>query len=151
MLVAGALAACLLGAVLTFVGSAVGCPEGRGGGSDCDRGMGPLAKPGSDVTALRRHPASPGGRSAGHEAYGSPNYPAPPEAYPLFREHRPLEPGTKLGLIFTNNVLGVGTMNAVVVAVNTLRAMGTSYQILPERWRRFRRCVDGTRSCSARR
>ena len=51
----------------------------------------------------------------------------------MFREHRPLEPGAKLGLIFTDNVLGVGTMNAVVVAVNTLKAMGTSYQILPER------------------
>jgi len=44
-----------------------------------------------------------------------------------------LDPGAKLGLIFTDNVLGVGTMNAVVVAVNTLRAMGSGYQILPER------------------
>ena len=69
----------------------------------------------------------------GHHAYGSPTFPAPPETYPLFRQHRPLAPGAKLGLIFTDNVLGVGTMNAVVSVVNTLRALGSSYQILPER------------------
>lgn len=69
----------------------------------------------------------------GHQAYGSPTFPAPPEAYPLFRQHRPLAPGAKLGLIFTDNVLGVGTMNAVVSVANTLHALGSSYQILPER------------------
>jgi len=69
----------------------------------------------------------------GHQAYGSPTFPAPAEAYPLFRQHRPLAPGAKLGLIFTDNVLGVGTMNAVVSVANTLRALGSSYQILPER------------------
>ena len=69
----------------------------------------------------------------GHQAYGSPTFPAPPEAYPLFGQHRPLAPGAKLGLIFTDNVLGVGTMNAVVSVANTLRALGASYQILPER------------------
>ena len=69
----------------------------------------------------------------GHQAYGSPTYPAPPEAYPLFRLHRPLEPGAKLGMIFTDNVLGVGTMNAMVATANTLRSLGAAYQILPER------------------
>jgi hypothetical protein len=69
----------------------------------------------------------------GHQAYASSTYPAPPEAYPLFRQHRPLSPGTKLGLIFTDNVLGIGTMNAVVTAVNTLKSLGSSYEILPER------------------
>jgi hypothetical protein len=68
-----------------------------------------------------------------HEAYGSPTYPAPPEAYALFRQHRPLAPDAKLGMIFTDNVLGVNTMNAVVIATNTLRSFGSSYQILPER------------------
>ena len=42
-------------------------------------------------------------------------------------------PASRAGLIFTDNVLGVGTMNAVVAAVKTLKAMGSSYQILPER------------------
>ena len=69
----------------------------------------------------------------GHQAYGSGAFPAPPEAYPLFRQHRPLAPDARLGLIFTDNVLGVGTMNAVVSVANTLRSLGSSFQILPER------------------
>jgi len=69
----------------------------------------------------------------GHEAFGSQSYPAPPEAYPLFRQHRPLKPGSKLGLLFTDNMVGVGTMNAAVAVTHTLQALGASYQILPER------------------
>ncbi len=68
-----------------------------------------------------------------HGAFGSPIYPAPPEAYEAFRQHRPLAPGDRLGMVITDNVLGVGTMNAVIAAVNTLRSWGTSYQVLPER------------------
>jgi len=67
------------------------------------------------------------------EGYASSTHPALPEAYPLFRQHRPLVPGAKLNMSFTDNMLGVGTMNAMVTAVNTLRSMGSSYQILPER------------------
>ena len=67
------------------------------------------------------------------EAAGSNTYPAPPETYPLFRQHRPLEPGVGLGLIFTDNVVGIGTMNGIISAVNTLRSLGASYQVLPER------------------
>lgn len=67
------------------------------------------------------------------EGYGNSTHPAPPEAYPLFRAHRPLVPGVKLNLSFTDNMIGVGTMNAMVTAVSTLRSMGSSYQILPER------------------
>jgi hypothetical protein len=69
----------------------------------------------------------------GHEAYGSQTYPAPPEAYPLFRQHRYLPGDSKLGMIFTDNVLGVGTMNAVVIAANTIKSLHAAYQILPER------------------
>ena len=69
----------------------------------------------------------------GHQTFGSPTYPAPPEAYAWFRQHRPLAPGATLGMTLTDNMLGVGTMNAVVTTVNTLRALRTSYQILPER------------------
>lgn len=69
----------------------------------------------------------------GHQAYASPALPAPREAYPLFRQHRPLAPDAKLGLLFTDNVLGVGTMNAVVSVAQTLRSLGSRYQILPER------------------
>ena len=69
----------------------------------------------------------------GHQTYGSPTYPAPPEAYSWFRQHRPLAPGATLGMTLTDNMLGVGTMNAVVTTVDTLRALKTTYQILPER------------------
>jgi len=133
MLVAGALAACLLGGALTFMGLRSVAMRAAAVDPIVTEAWGPLAKPGADVLLCAATPLHLVVGPAGHEAYGSPSYPAPPEAYSLFREHRPLEPGAKLGLIFTKNVLGVGTMNAVVVAVNTLRSMGTSYQILPER------------------
>ena len=67
-----------------------------------------------------------------HGAYGTPIYPAPPEAYPLFRQHRPLPPDAHLGMIFTNDALGVGSMNAVVAAAATVRALGANSEILPE-------------------
>jgi len=69
----------------------------------------------------------------GHQTFGSPTYPAPPEAYGWFRQHRPLSPGARLGMTLTDNMLGIGTMNAVVTTVNTLRALGSNWQILPER------------------
>ncbi|HWB85930.1 MAG TPA: hypothetical protein VG675_17435 [Bryobacteraceae bacterium] len=93
----------------------------------------PMARTDADVLLSPATPLHLVVGPEGHEAYGSPSYPAPPEAYPLFREHRPLLPGARLGLLFTDNVLGVGTMNAVVAVVNTLRGMGASYQVLPER------------------
>lgn len=68
-----------------------------------------------------------------HGAFETSIYPAPPEAYNLFRKHRPLAAGARLGMIFTNDALGVGSLNAVVIASNTLRAMGATPQILPER------------------
>ena len=92
-----------------------------------------LAAPNANVLLCAATPLHLTLGPEGHKAYGSPTYPAPPEAYPMFRLHRPLAPGAKLGLILTDNVLGVGTMNAVVSAANTLRSLGTSYQILPER------------------
>jgi hypothetical protein len=133
VLVGVALASGLLGAALTLVGLRSVPLKSAAVDPIVTEAWGPLAKPDGDVLLCAATPLHLVVGPAGHEAYGSPNYPAPLEAYPLFREHRPLEPGAKLGLVFTKNVLGVGTMNAVVVAVNTLRSMGTSYQILPER------------------
>ena len=130
---AGALAAVLFGAAVTFVGLRSLAQKPGRVDPIVTEAWGPLAKPGADVLLCTATPLHLVVGPAGHEAYGSPNFPAPPEAYPLFRQHRPLDPGAKLGLLFTDNVLGVGTMNAVVAAVNTLKAMGTSYQILPER------------------
>ena len=93
----------------------------------------PMATPDANVLLCAATPLHLVVGPEGHVAYGSPTYPAPPETYPLFRQHRPLAPDGKLGLIFTDNVLGVGTMNAVVSAVNALRTLGSSYQVLPER------------------
>ena len=70
---------------------------------------------------------------AGRVSYETPTYPAPPEAYPLFRQHRPLAPDAKLSLVFTGDALGVGSLNAVVIASNVVRQLGATYQILPER------------------
>jgi hypothetical protein len=70
---------------------------------------------------------------AEHQVEGKPYFPAPAEAYPLFRETRPLDQGAKLGLLFTDNVLGFGTMNAVHAASTRLREMGVRYQVFPER------------------
>ena len=93
----------------------------------------PLARPDANVLLCAATPLNLTVGPEGHEAYGSPTYPAPPETYPLFRQHRPLAAGAKLGLIFTDNVLGVGTMNAVLTTASTLRSLGVSYEILPER------------------
>ena len=70
---------------------------------------------------------------SGRTNHGLPAYPAPPETYPLYRQHRPLAPNAQLDMTFTDNALGFGTMNAVVTTVNTLRALGATYQVLPDR------------------
>jgi hypothetical protein len=92
-----------------------------------------MARPDANVLLCAATPLHLVVGPEGHQAYGSPTFPAPPETYPLFRQHRPLAPDTKLGLIFTDNVLGVGTMNAVVSVANTLHSLGSTYQVLPER------------------
>lgn len=94
---------------------------------------GPLAKPDANVLISVATPLHLTVGPEGHKAYGSPTYPAPPEAYPIWRQYRPLPAGAKLGLVFTDNVLGFGTMNAVLQTTTTLRTMGVSYQVLPER------------------
>jgi hypothetical protein len=126
-------AAFLIGAALTLIGVRSIAPQFPLIDPIVTEAWGPLAKPGAEVLLCAATPLHLVVGPAGHEAYGSPAYPAPAEAYPLFRQHRPLDPATKLGLVFTDNVLGVGTMNAVVAAVKTLRTLGAAYQILPER------------------
>jgi hypothetical protein len=68
-----------------------------------------------------------------HGAFGTPIYPAPLEAYSLFKQHRPLASDAKLGMIFTNDAMGVGNLNAIVIASNVVRELGATPQILPER------------------
>lgn len=94
---------------------------------------GPLAEPDANVLLAVATPLHLTVGPEGHQVYGSPAYPAPEAAYSLWRQHRPLPAETKLGLIFTDNVIGFGTMNAIMLASNTLRSMGVGFQVLPER------------------
>jgi len=93
----------------------------------------PFAGPNANVILCAATPLHLTVGPATHGATGTPTYPAPPEAYAAFRNNRPLDPGARLGLLITDNVLGVGTMNAVIAASGTLRSLGSSWQVLPER------------------
>jgi len=66
-------------------------------------------------------------------AEGLPKYPAPPELYPLYRQHRPLPADTELNMHPVDNSVQLGHMSAVVMLTATFQALGTPYQILPER------------------
>ena len=66
-------------------------------------------------------------------AEGLPKYPAPPELYPLYRQHRPLPPDTPLDMHPVDNSVQLGHMRAVVMLASTFQSLGAPYQILPER------------------
>ena len=66
-------------------------------------------------------------------AEGLPKYPAPPELYPLFRQHRPLDAGVPLFMHPVDNSTQIGHAQALVVAATTLSSMGRTFQVLPER------------------
>jgi hypothetical protein len=94
---------------------------------------GPLAQPAANVLLAAATPLVLVAGPATHAVFGSKDYPAPPEAYTLFRQHRPSLPKGQLGFTFSDNLLAVGTMNAILSSVETLRSFGTGYQVLPER------------------
>jgi hypothetical protein len=66
-------------------------------------------------------------------AEGLPKYPAPPELYSIFRQHRPLEEGVELSMHPVDNSVQFGHAEAITVAATTLTQLGAAYQILPER------------------
>jgi hypothetical protein len=66
-------------------------------------------------------------------AEGLPKYPAPPELYALFRQHRPLPDGVELSMHPVDNSVQVGHAQALAIASATLSLMGVPYQALPER------------------
>ena len=66
-------------------------------------------------------------------AEGLPKYPAPPELYPLFRQHRPLAPGVELSMHPVDNSVQMGHAQALAIASTTLSLLGVPYQTLPER------------------
>jgi hypothetical protein len=125
----------------TMLGAAVGAlvvwlvvrPAGVQVDPILSEAWGPLAVRDANVILCVATPLHLTVGPASHTRLGSPAYPAPAEAYDEFRQHRPLQPGAKLGLLITDNVLGVGTMNAVVASTNMLRNFGATWQVLPER------------------
>jgi len=66
-------------------------------------------------------------------AEGLQKYPAPPELYPLFRQHRPLPPGIELSTHPVDNSVQLGHTQIVAIAATTIRLLGATSQILPER------------------
>ena len=94
---------------------------------------GPLVGSGSSVLLCAATPLSLVLGPEGHSAFGSVSYPAPPDLYAMFRRNRPLVPGARLGLLSGDNLLGVGTMNAIVSSAKTLQTLGAASQVLPER------------------
>jgi hypothetical protein len=64
---------------------------------------------------------------------GFPKYPAPPELYAMFREHRPLPDGTELDMHPADNSVQMGHVSSVVTLANVLHEGHVRYQVLPER------------------
>jgi len=93
----------------------------------------PFAKPDANVALAIAGPMHMILGPEGRDSLGLPMYPAPPETYALYRQHRPLAPGARLEMTFTENAVGFGTMNGVVNTIATLRSLGASYQTLPDR------------------
>ena len=94
---------------------------------------GPLAEHDGTVILCAATPLSLVAGPADHDVYNSRSYPAPLEAYALFKQHRFLPADGRLGLTFSDNMIGIGALNAALTASKTLRSFGTSYQLLPER------------------
>ena len=66
-------------------------------------------------------------------AEGLPKYPAFPELYAMFKQHRPLPDGVELSMHPVDNSVQLGHSLTIAIAASTLSQLGASYQILPER------------------
>jgi hypothetical protein len=66
-------------------------------------------------------------------AEGLPKYPAPPELYPLYAQHRPLPSGLGLDMHPVDNSVQMGHMGAVITLTGMLQSHGASFEVLPER------------------
>jgi hypothetical protein len=95
---------------------------------------GPLAQPSGNVLLCIGSTLHMSVRPPWQETpNGPPRYKAFPELYSFFRKERPLKDGVELFMHPTDNALDYGEMKAVVTAANTLRSLGSTYQLLPER------------------
>ncbi len=66
-------------------------------------------------------------------AEGLPKYPAPPELYPLYTQHRPLPRGVELDMHPVDNSVQMGHMGAVITLMGVLQPRGAGFEVLPER------------------
>jgi hypothetical protein len=66
-------------------------------------------------------------------AEGLPKYPAPPELYPLYTQHRPLPAGVDLNMHPVDNSVQMGHMGAVLTVAGVLQSRGSTVEVLPER------------------
>ena len=95
---------------------------------------GPLTRPEADVLLCLATPLHMVVRPyMAVVAEGFPKYPAPPELYPMFRQHRPLPDGTELDMHPVDNSVQMGQVYGVLTLVNTLHEGHVRYQVLPER------------------
>lgn len=108
--------------------------SGRGFDPVIAKAWGPLARPNADVLlcvatvlhmVVRPYMAV--------VAEGFPKYPAPPELYAFFRQHRPLPEGTQLSMHPVDNSVQMGQLASVVTLATTLHDGGVRFQVLPER------------------
>jgi len=95
---------------------------------------GPLTRPDADVLLCVATPLHMVVRPyMAVVAEGFPKYPAPPELYAMFRQHRPLPDGTELDMHPVDNSVQMGQVSSVVTLANMLHEGRVRYQVLPER------------------
>ena len=95
---------------------------------------GPLTRPDADVLLCLATPLHMVVRPyMAVVAEGFPKYPAPPELYAMFRQHRPLPDGTELDMHPVDNSVQMGQVYSVLTLANTLHEGRVRYQVLPER------------------
>ena len=98
------------------------------------KAWGPLTRPDADVILCVATPLNLLVRPyMSVVAEGLSKYPAPPELYGLFRQHRPLPPGIQLDMHPTDNAIQMGHVSGVVTLSNALHEGHVRYQVLPER------------------
>jgi hypothetical protein len=95
---------------------------------------GPLAMPGGNVLVCIATPLHLVVRPyMSIVAEGLPKYPAPAELYPLFKQHRPLPPGTQLDMHPVDNSIPMGQMGALLALTSVFQGHGAAFQVFPER------------------
>ena len=131
-----ALAACLIALpIAAWLGYSAGASSpGAGIDAIIKQAWGPLTRPDADVILCVATPLNLLVRPyMSVIAEGLPKYPAPPELYGFFRQHRPLPDGIELDMHPTDNAIQMGHVSGIVTLANMLHQGRVRYQVLPER------------------